>query len=47
MAKNEIIRVVDQFTMEMKNSGYKHKETKEVVISGMIGWHVQECSKQP
>ena len=36
--KMEVVKVMDNMTYEMKNSGYDRKETLEVIKSGMIGW---------
>ena len=30
--------VVEQFTKELKVSGYTRAEAKEIVVSGLIGW---------
>ena len=34
----EKTRVVEEFTKEMKNSGWSREETREIVVSGMLGW---------
>ena len=36
--KEEIVRIIEIFTTEMKTSEYDRKETKEVITSGMKGW---------
>ena len=36
--QSEITAVVEQFSQEMKVSGYDRVETREVVVSGLIGW---------
>ena len=34
----EVVEVMNNFTQEMKNSGYDRKEAVEIIKSGMIGW---------
>ena len=44
----EVIEVMNNFTQEMKNSGYERKEAMEIIKSGMIGWKrkLQRRSKE-
>lgn len=34
----EKCRVVEEFTTEMKNSGWDREATREIVVSGLLGW---------
>ena len=36
--RKEIISVIEQFTKEVKNSGYNQGQAKEMVCSGLKGW---------
>ena len=36
--EKEVVKVMDQFTVQMKGSGYDRKRTKEVVEAGVLGW---------
>ena len=36
--EKEVVKVMDQFTVQMKGSGYDRKKTKEVVEAGALGW---------
>ena len=31
-------RVVEEFTTEMKNSVWEREDTREIVVSGLLGW---------
>ena len=34
----EILDVIDQYTKELKSSGYVAKQAKEIIMSGIRGW---------
>ena len=34
----EILNIIEQFTQEMKNSGYNILQAREAVLSGIRGW---------
>ena len=36
--KEEILRVIEQFIKQMKNSGYCLKQTREITVCGIKGW---------
>ena len=38
LSKMEINIVLEQFTQELKNSGYTNEQSREIVISGYRGW---------
>jgi hypothetical protein len=38
VAMSEVIKVVEQFIQQLKNSGYSHKQSREFVICGIKGW---------
>ena len=36
--EEEVTSTIERFTKQAKNSGWEIKETREMVISGVIGW---------
>ena len=38
LGNTEIIIVIEQFTQELKNSGYSNEQAKEIITSGFRGW---------
>ena len=34
----DVSRVIETFTQELKNSGYSRKQAREAVVSGFLGW---------
>ena len=36
--EGEVKKVVDQFTCQLKTSGYDRKKSREIVTSGVLGW---------
>ena len=38
MSQDEKNRVVEELTKEMKSSGWERTETREVIVSGILGW---------
>ena len=34
----EVLRVIEQFIRELKNSGYNQKHAREAVVNGIKGW---------
>lgn len=43
--KKEKIDIVDQFTRQLKNSGYGRKEARQAIISGIVGYE-RKCAKR-
>ena len=37
-SEEEKIRVTDHFTNQLKNSGYDRRTSREIVVSGILGW---------
>ena len=38
MEMKEIAEVMEEYTEELKNSGYDQPESREIVTSGVVGW---------
>ena len=38
IGREEVVEVMYNFTSELRNSDYDHKESMDIVSSGMIGW---------
>ena len=36
--EGEVLRIVDQYTGQLKTSGYGRKKCREIVIAGLVGW---------
>ena len=36
--EEELVGVVEHYITQLKNSGYSRKESKEVIVSGLVGW---------
>ena len=43
---DEKIKVIDQYTAELKKSEYSRLETKEIIISGIKGWKKKMSSRE-
>ena len=36
--EGKVLRIVDQYTGQLKTSGYGRKKCREIVIAGLVGW---------
>ena len=36
--ENEVLKIIEDFTRQLKNSGWERKEAKEMVTSGYVAW---------
>ena len=34
----DILKITETFIQELRNSGYNRKNTKEIVVCGILGW---------
>ena len=39
--KKEVLQKIEQFIKELKNSGYRRKQSRELVIAGIKGWETK------
>ena len=38
VGEEEVTKIIEHFTKQLKNSGWTRREARETVVSGYVGW---------